>query len=159
LQSVSNSSVYAAGDAAASGPPLTTKAAHDAEVVSMNLLEGNKRRVDYSGIATVAFTVPPLAAAGLTEDAARIKGLKYSARWQDTSQWLSSRRLGESGSGFKVLIEDGTRRIVGAHLLGPDADVTINIFAVAIRARVPADDLKAVLFAYPTVAADIPYML
>jgi glutathione reductase (NADPH) len=115
--------------------------------------------VDYDGIATVAFTVPPLAAAGLTEDAARTKGLKYSARWQDTSQWFSSRRQGESGSGFKVLIEDGTRRILGAHLLGPHADVTINVFAVAIRARVPADDLKAVLFAYPTVAADIPYML
>jgi len=158
LQSVSNSSVYAAGDAAASGPPLTPKAAHDAEVVSTNLLEGNKRRVDYSGIATVAFTVPPLAAAGLTDDAARAQGLKYSARWQDTSQWFNSRRRGEGGSGFKVLVEDGTRRILGAHLLGPDADVTINVFAVAIRARVPADDLKAVLFAYPTVAADIPYM-
>jgi len=159
LQSVSNPSVYAAGDAAASGPPLTPKAAHDAEVVSTNLLEGNTRKADYDAIASVVFTVPPLASAGLTEDAARVKGLKYSARWQDTSQWLSSRRLGESGSGFKVLIEEGTRRILGAHLLGPHADVTINIFAVAIRARVPAEDLKAVLFAYPTVAADIPYML
>lgn len=58
LQSVSNSSVYAAGDAAASGPALAPKAAHDAEVVATNLLEGNKRRVDYSGIATVAFTIP-----------------------------------------------------------------------------------------------------
>jgi glutathione reductase (NADPH) len=159
LQSVSNPSVYAAGDAAASGPPLTPKAAHDAEVVSTNLLEGNKRKPNYDAMPSVVFTVPPLAAAGLTEDAARAKGLKYSARWQDTSQWLSSRRLGERGSGFKVLIEEGTRRILGAHLFGPDADVTINIFAVAIRARVPADDLKAVLFAYPTAAADIPYML
>ena len=156
---VSNPSVYAAGDAAASGPSLTPKAAHDAEVVSTNLLEGNTRSADYDAIATVVFTVPPLASAGLTEDAARAKGLKYRARWQDTSQWLSSRRLGARGSGFKILIEEGTRRILGAHLLGPHADVTINIFAVAMRARVPAEDLKAVLFAYPTVATDIPYML
>ena len=49
--------------------------------------------------------------------------------------------------------------VPGAHLLGPHADVAINVFAVAIRARVSADDLKSVLFAYPTVAADIPYML
>jgi glutathione reductase (NADPH) len=159
LQSVSNPSVYAAGDAAASGPPLTPKAAHHAEVVSTNLLEGNKRKADYDAIASVVFTVPPLASAGLTEDAARLKGLVYRARWQDTSQWLSARRLGERASGFKVLIEEGTRRILGAHLLGPHADVTINIFAVAIRAGVHADDLKAVLFSYPTVAADIPYML
>lgn len=159
LQSVSNPSVYAAGDAAASGPPLTPKAGHDAEVVSTNLLVGNTRKVNYDALATVVFTVPPLASTGLTEDAARARGRKYSVRWQDTSQWLSSRRLGGGGSGFKVLIEDGTRRILGAHLLGPAADVTINIFAVAIRAQISADDLKAVLFAYPTVAADIPYML
>jgi glutathione reductase (NADPH) len=159
LQSVSNPSVYAAGDAAAAGPPLTPKATHDAEVVSTNLLEGNKRRVDYDGIATVVFTIPPLAATGLTEDAARAKGRHYRVRWQDTSQWFNSRRLGESASGFKVLVEEGTRRILGAHLLGPQADVVINLFAVAIRAGIPADDLKAVLFAYPTVAADIPYML
>jgi len=159
LQSVSNPSVYAAGDAAAAGPPLTPKAAHDVEVVSTNLLEGNTRRVNYDAIATVVFAIPPLAATGLTEDAARAKGLKYGVRWQDTSQWLSARRLGETGSGFKVLVEEGTRRILGAHLLGPHADVAINIFAVAIRARIPADDLKAVLFAYPTVASDIPFML
>lgn len=158
LQSVSNPSVYAAGDAAASGPPLTPKAAHDAEVVSTNLLEGNTRRADYDGMATVAFTIPALAAAGLTEDAARARGLRYSVRWQDTSSWFSARRLGER-SGFKVLIEDGTRRILGAHLLGPDAEVTINIFTVAIRARIRADELKAMLFAYPTAAADIPHML
>jgi glutathione reductase (NADPH) len=159
LQSVSNPSVYAAGDAAAAGPPLTPKAAHDAEVVSTNLLEGNKRRVDYDGIATVVFTIPPLAATGLTKDAARAKGLHYRVRWQDTSQWFSALHLGESASGFKVRVEEGTRRILGAHLLGPQADVAINLFAVAIRAGIPADDLKAVLFAYPTVAADIPYML
>jgi len=159
LQSVSNPSVYAAGDAAAAGPQLTPKAAHDAEVVSTNLLEGNKRRADYDAIATVVFSIPPLAATGLTEDAARAKGLKYGVRWQDTSQWLSARRLGESGSGFKVLVEERTRRILGAHLFGPHADVAINIFTVAIRARIPADDLKAVLFAYPTVASDIPFML
>jgi glutathione reductase (NADPH) len=159
LQSVSNPSVYAAGDAAASGPPLTPKAAHDAEVVSTNLLQGNTRKADYGAIASVVFTVPPLASAGLTEDAARARGLVYRPRWEDTSQWLSSRRIGERASGFKVLVEEGTRRILGAHLLGPHADVTINIFAVAIRASLDADALKSVLFAYPTVAADIPYML
>lgn len=158
LQSVSNLAVYAAGDAAANGPPLTPKAAHDAEVVSTNLLEGNTRKADYSGIASAVFTVPPLASAGLTEDAARAKALKYRASWQDTSQWISARRLGETAAGFKVLVEEGTRRILGAHLLGPHADEAINIFAVAIRAGIPADQLKTVLFAYPTIAADIPYM-
>lgn len=159
LRSVSNPAVYAAGDAAASGPPLTPKAAHDAAVVATNLLEGNRRRVDYAGLASVVFTVPPLAATGLTEAAARAAGRRVRVRWEDTGGWFSARRLGETTAGFKVVVEEGTGRILGAHLLGPAADEVINVFAVAVRLGLRADDLAQVPFAYPTRAADIPFML
>jgi glutathione reductase (NADPH) len=51
------------------------------------------------------------------------------------------------------------RRIFGAHLVGPHADETINIFALAIRHGLTADDLKRTTFAYPTGASDIGSML
>ena len=159
LQSVSNPAVYAGGDAAASGPPLTPKSDHDAGVLASNLLEGNRLAVNYDGIASAVFTIPPLASAGLTENAARAAGLKFRTTWQDTTGWFNTRRVGETASGFKVLIEEGTGRILGAHLLGPDAAEVINLFAVAIRLRIPADDLKQVLFAYPTYGSDIRFML
>lgn len=159
LQSVSNPAVYAAGDAAASGPPLTPKAGHDAEVVAANLLEGNHRTPNYEAIAGAVFTVPPLASVGHTEESARAKGLRFRVRWEDTAQWFNNRRVGETAAGYKVLAEEGTDRILGAHLLGPHAGELINIFAVAIRFGVPAADLKQVLFAYPTSASDIPFML
>jgi glutathione reductase (NADPH) len=159
LQSISNAAVYAGGDAAASGPPLTPKADHDAGVLATNLLEGNRRAVNYDGIASAVFTVPPLASAGLTEEAARAAGLTFRINRQDTGAWYNSRRVGETASGFKVLIEEGTGRILGAHLLGPNAGEVINLFAVAIRTRTTADDLKQVLFAYPTYGYDIRYML
>jgi glutathione reductase (NADPH) len=159
LQSVSNPAVYAGGDAAASGPPLTPKADHDADVLTTNLLEGNRRAVNYDGFASAVFSIPPLASAGLTEDAARAAGLKFRTTRQDTAGWFNTRRVGETASGFKVLIEEGTGRILGAHLLGPDAAEVINLFAVAIRLRIPADDLKHVLFAYPTYGSDIRFML
>ncbi len=159
LQSVSNPAVYAGGDAAASGPALTPKADHDAGVLVTNLLEGNRRAVNYEGIASAVFTIPPLASAGLIEDAARAAGLKFRTSWQDTSGWFNTRRVGETASGFKVLIEEGTRRILGAHLLGPHAAEVINLFAVAIRLRIPADDLQQVIFAYPTNGFDIRFML
>ena len=159
LQSVSNPAVYAGGDAAASGPALTPKADHDAGVLVTNLLEGNRRAVNYEGIASAVFTIPPLASAGLTEDAARAAGLKFRTSWQDTSGWFNTRRVGETVSGFKVLIEEGTGRILGAHLLGPHAAEVINLFAVAIRLRIPADDLRQVIFAYPTNGSDIRFML
>lgn len=159
LQSVSNPAVYAAGDAAASGPPLTPVASHHADVVARNLLEGNRVTPNYEGLASAVFTIPPLAAAGLSEAEATQKGLRFRAQWQDTSQWLSTRRLGETTSGAKVLVEEDSGRILGAHLFGPRADEEINVFAVAIRFGVRAADLEQVLFAYPTVTSDLRYLL
>ena len=159
LQSVSNPAVYAAGDAAASGPPLTPVADHQADVVGTNLLEGNRRKVDYTGLASAVFTVPPLASAGLTEKAAREQGLKFRVHREDTSRWLSSQRVGETASGSKVLVEEESGKILGAHLFGPHADEVINVFALAIRLGARADDLKHVLYAYPTVSSDIPFMV
>ncbi len=71
LQSVSNPRVFAAGDVAGSGPPLTPVSSHDAKVVAGNLLDGNRHRPDYRGVPSVAFTLPPIAAAGLSEAEAR----------------------------------------------------------------------------------------
>jgi glutathione reductase (NADPH) len=159
LQSVSNPAVYAGGDAAAGGPPLTPKADHDAGVLTINLLEGNRRTVNYDGLASAVFTIPPLASAGLTEDGARAAGLRFRTSWQDTSGWFNTRRVGETASGFKVLVEEGSGRILGAHLLGPHAAEVINLFAVAIRLRIPAEELKQVIYAYPTSGSDIRFML
>lgn len=159
LQSVSNPAVYAGGDAAANGPALTPKADHDAAVLTTNLLEGNRRRVRYDGIASAVFSVPPLASAGLTEAAARAAERRFRKTYQDTSSWFNTRRVGATTSAFKVLIEEGTDHILGAHLLGPHADETINLFAVAIRLGIPAGELQQVLFAYPTFGSDVRFML
>jgi glutathione reductase (NADPH) len=159
LQSVSNPAVYAGGDAAANGPQLTPKADHDVLVLTANLLHGNTRQVNYDGIASSVFTIPPLAAAGLGEAEARAAGLKFRVNHQDTSGWFHTRRVGETAAGCKVLIEDGTDRILGAHLLGPHAEDVINLFALAIRLRIPARELKDVLYAYPTSGSDIRFML
>ncbi len=159
LQSVSNPAVYAAGDAAASGPPLTPTSSHDGEVVAANLLAGNHQTPNYVGSASVVFTVPALASAGLTEETAHAKGLQFRVHGDDTSQWFSSLHMGETTSGYKVIVEESSQRILGAHLYGPHAEEVINIFAVAIRCGMRAAELKQVLFAYPTSASDIASML
>lgn len=74
LQSVSNPAVYAAGDAAQSGPPLTPVSSHDAKVVAANLIDGNHRRPDYRGVPSVAFSLPPIASVGMGEEQAREAG-------------------------------------------------------------------------------------
>lgn len=159
LQSVSNSAVYAAGDAASKGPPLTPVASHDGKIVAGNMLEGNQHKPNYLGVPSVSFTIPPLARVGLLEAEARQQGLKFRTHHETASDWYTARRVGESTYSFKVLIEDDSQRILGAHLIGPQADEVINLFAFAIRHGITAHDLKATIFAYPTGASDVSYML
>lgn len=160
LQSISNPSVYAAGDAAATaGAPLTPVAGYEGQIAATNLLEGNTTTANYSGMASVVFTIPPLASVGLQEVEAKKHGLRFRTHSENTGNWFTSRRVGETFSAFKILIEQESGRILGAHLLGPNADEIINLFALAMRAELRVSDLKDVLFAYPTSASDVRYML
>jgi glutathione reductase (NADPH) len=160
LQSVSNPAVYAAGDAVTDGGfRLTPVAAMQAAVVVTNLRHGNARTPNYQGVPTVVFTTPPLARVGLTEAAASAQGLKFTTEHEDTTDWYTSRRVKLAHTGFKTLTEEGTGRLLGAHLLGSHAEEIINIFGLAIRHELRASDLSHMVFAYPTSASDISYML
>jgi glutathione reductase (NADPH) len=160
LQSVSNPFVYAAGDAADNGGlPLTPVATMQGHIVASNLLKGNHRKPDYSGIGTSVFTIPPMASVGLMEDDAAKHGLKFDVKYEDTSGWYSSKRIGLKYSAYKTLVEKETGRLLGAHLLGPHADEVINIFGLAIRSGLKAEHLKTMIYSYPTSASDISYMV
>ena len=159
MRSVSNPAVYACGDAAAGGPKLTPVASAEGRVVAANMIEGNHHRPNYAGTPSVVYTIPPLARAGLGEGEARERGLKFRVNAADSSSWYSSRRIGETVSGYKVLIEEPSQRILGAHLLGAEAAEVVNLFAVAIRRGITAPDLKETIFAYPTHSSDLSYML
>ncbi|HYP13913.1 MAG TPA: NAD(P)/FAD-dependent oxidoreductase, partial [Bryobacteraceae bacterium] len=95
LQSTTNPRVYAAGDAVASGPPLTPVAGYHGRIVADNLLNGNRQKADYTGCPSVAFTLPPIASVGLSERAATEQGLQFDVKSGQTSSWFSSRRIAE----------------------------------------------------------------
>jgi len=160
LQSVSNPSVYAGGDSAATGGlRLTPVAALDGRVIATNLLKGNRRTSDYSVVPTVVFSIPPLAAVGFHEEVARARGLQFTVNHEDASDWYASRRIGNRFASYKVLIEKETERILGAHYFGPHADEVINLFALAMRAGMKASDVRRALYSYPSVSGDISYMV
>ena len=158
LQSESNQAVYAAGDAAQSGPPLTPVSSHDAKVVAANLLQGNHLRPDYRGVPSVAFTLPPIASVGMSEEQARHDGFKFRMKSEPAPTWFTARQAAEKVYDYKVLVDESTDLILGAHLVGPRVDEAINLFALAIRHGLTAEDLKSTMFAYPTGASDIGYM-
>lgn len=159
LQSDSNLAVYAAGDAAQMGPPLTPVSSHDAKVAVANMLKGNRAKPNYAGVPSVVFTIPPLAAVGMSEKQASESGVRFRVKSEKASDWFTARQAAEPMYGYKTLVEEPTNRILGAHLVGPNADEVINLFALAIRNGLTADALKSTMFAYPTGASDIGYML
>ena len=159
LQSVSNPAVYAAGDAARLGPPLTPVSSHDAKVVAGNLLEGNRHKPDYRGVPSVAFSLPPIVAVGLSEADARKQGLRFRMQTQKVPNWYTARQAAEPVYGYKVLVDEETDRILGAHLVGPHVEEVVNLFALAIRHGLTATALKQTMFAYPSGASDIGSML
>jgi glutathione reductase (NADPH) len=57
------------------------------------------------------------------------------------------------------LIDKDSGCIIGAHLLGPNAEESINLFTLAMNTGMKADDLKKTIFSYPTNASDIVHML
>ena len=58
-----------------------------------------------------------------------------------------------------MLVEQDTGKILGAHLIGPGAEEQINLFAMAMRAGQTANQIKAMIFAYPSYASDIGAMV
>jgi glutathione reductase (NADPH) len=159
LRSASNPAVYAAGDAASRGPPLTPIAAYDGKIAAFNIVHGNAKKPDYTGTPSVVFTIPPLATVGLTERQARAAGMDFRVKSAKVPDWYTALRVGEPTYGYKTLVENRTDRLLGATIIGPNAEEVINVLALAIRNGLGAKALEDAIFAYPTSASDIGSML
>ena len=127
-------------------------------IVAHNLLHGNEQTPNYTGIPSVVYATPPLTRVGLTEEEAHEQGLRFTTTHEDTSKWYGSRRVRLPHSGFKVLVENETKRILGAHIFGLHADEVINIFALAMRSGLHVSDLKNMIYTFPNSASDINSM-
>jgi len=155
-----NPAIFAAGDCADSGPRLTPVSANEARIAGKNLLAGrDEQQMNYPPIPSVVFTLPPLATVGLSEAEARKQNLAFDVHFAKTDDWYSSLRVGAQRTAFKVLVEKKTGLILGVHLLGPGAEEQINLFAMAMGAGIPANEIKRMIFAYPSYASDIGSMV
>lgn len=159
LQSTSNPAIYAAGDAAdTQGAALTPVAVFEGKVAASNMLKGNHATPDYIGVPSVVFTIPELARVGMLEEEAKAAGYKLRIATNDTSGWYSNLRVGEACAATKVIIDDETDKILGAHLLGPEYAEIINFFSLAMRLDLTASDLKKMVSSYPSVGSDLGSM-
>jgi glutathione reductase (NADPH) len=160
LQSRSNPAVFAAGDAADTrGERLTPVAVFEGKVAASNMFTGTMTVPDYTGTPTTVFAIPELNRVGMLEDEARRGGRDITVRYNDTSGWYANYRVGERTAATKIIIDNATDQILGAHLLGPGYAEVINIFGLAIKLGLTTRQLKSMTATYPSVGSDVGSML
>ena len=141
-RSVSNPAVHVCGDALWSAPQLSPLATYEGRLVGRNIVEGPRHRPDFSPVPSCVFTVPAVASVGLTEVATREKGLRVKIYSHDMLEWISARTFAETVAWAKVLVDEASDRIVGAHIVGHSGEELIHLFAFAMRHGITATQIR-----------------
>ncbi|SFQ05203.1 glutathione reductase (NADPH) [Mesorhizobium sp. NFR06] len=159
LRSRSNPDIYVCGDAVWNSPQLSPVATYEGGIVGRNIVDGPKHRPNYAHIPASLYTIPALASVGLTEAKAREQGLRVKAHVNDMQDWLSARTYTETVAWSKIIVEETTDQIVGAHIVGHAGEELIHIFALAMKHGITAPQLAEMVYCFPTFSADIRNMM
>ncbi|MEM7442129.1 MAG: NAD(P)/FAD-dependent oxidoreductase [Pseudomonadota bacterium] len=159
LRSISNPSVWVAGDALVQSPQLSPLATYEGRLVGHNIVNGPSRRPDYSVIPSAVYTVPALSTVGITEQEAHDRGMKVKVTTSDMSGWFSAKTYAEPVAWSKVLVNEESDQIVGAHMVGHTSEELIHLFAMAMQHGITASALKEGPYAFPTFSSDVKNLL
>lgn len=150
-------SITALGDVIGT-PQLTPVALAQGMVLSRRLFGDGKGEMDYSAIPTAVFCQPNIGTVGLTEEEAREAGHRlriYRSEFRPMKYTLSGR---DERSLMKLVVDDETDRVLGAHMVGPDAGEITQGLAVAIKAGATKAQFDSTLGIHPTSAEEFVTM-
>jgi len=146
--------IYAAGDSIG-GYMFTPIAGYQAKIAVQNALKGNKKVVNHLALPTSVFTLPPVSSIGLTEQEAQEKGIQYAVGKLPYKHTGTAILLDETEGHFKVLIDKETEQIIGAHIVGADADELIHLIAVAMKGSLTVSDFIDIIPVHPTLSESL----
>ncbi|MEX0809496.1 MAG: dihydrolipoyl dehydrogenase [Dongiaceae bacterium] len=145
--------IYAIGDVIA-GPMLAHKAM-DEGVALMERLAGQAGHVNYETVPGIVFTWPEVASVGRTEEQLKEAGIEYRVGKFPFMANSRSRTTGETDGFVKLLADAKTDRLLGAHILGPDAGTLIHECVVAMEFGGAVEDLARSFHGHPTLSESI----
>jgi pyruvate/2-oxoglutarate dehydrogenase complex dihydrolipoamide dehydrogenase (E3) component len=150
--------IWALGDCNGRGA-FTHTSWNDFEIVAADLLDNDLRRVSDRITAYALYTDPPLGRAGMTETEVRKSGraaLIATMAMEDVSRAYEK---GETKGFMKILVDQETKQILGASLLGVSGDEVIHCILDVMYAKAPSTVLRRAMHIHPTVSEFIPTML
>jgi len=142
--------IYAIGDVIR-GPMLEHKAAEEG-IALAERLAGQKSRVDYDAIPAVIYTWPEVASVGKTEEELKAAAVPYRTGKFPFTANPRARTNGYTEGFVKVLAESGTDRVLGVHIIGPDAGTLIAEATLAKEFGASAEDIARTCHAHPTLS-------
>jgi glutathione reductase (NADPH) len=150
-------SIYAVGDVT-NRVQLTPVAIREGQAFADSVFGGNPTRVDYGCIPSAVFSHPPLAGVGMTEGEARnsLGSVKvFTSDFRPMKNVLAGRN---ERSLYKLVVNGADDRIVGIHMIGPDAPEILQAAAVAVKARLKKSDFDATIALHPTMSEELVLM-
>jgi len=149
-------SIYACGDVI-DRHTLTPVALAEGMQIARNLFAGQDRAVDYTNIPTAVFSSPNLGTVGMTEEEAREKTdvVIFRSEFRPMVHTLSGR--GQRVL-MKLVVEKSSERVLGCHMVGPDAGEIIQGFAVALKAGATKSVFDQTIGIHPTAAEEFVTM-
>jgi pyruvate/2-oxoglutarate dehydrogenase complex dihydrolipoamide dehydrogenase (E3) component len=150
--------IWALGDCNGRGA-FTHTSYNDYEIVAANLLDNDHRRVTDRITAYALYIDPPLGRAGMTEGEVRRSGRKALIGRRPMKKVGRAVEKGEDQGFMKILVDAGTKEILGASILGVEGDEAIHCILDVMYAKAPHTVLQRAMHIHPTVSELIPTML
>ena len=150
--------IWALGDVNGRGA-FTHTSYNDYEIVAANLLDGDPRRVGDRVPAYALYTDPPLARIGMSRAQARQSGKRVLVGHLPMSRVGRARERGETDGFLEALVDAQSQRLLGATLLGIEADEAIHCLLDVMSAGLPYTAISRTMHIHPTVSELIPTML
>jgi len=150
--------IWALGDVNGRGA-FTHTSFNDYEIVAANLLDDDPRRVSDRVPAYALYTDPPLARIGMSRAAAKASGKRVLVGHLPMSRVGRARERGETDGFIEALVDADTQRLLGATLLGIEADEAIHCLLDVMTAGLPYTAVSRTMHIHPTVSELIPTML
>lgn len=159
LQSISNPNVYACGDVSSKSLPLTPLSGLQGYIVGNNVVTKESKKLDVPCIPSTVFTNPNLSSVGYSEEDANKRYKNVKIYKGDASDWFNAKKENNPTYAYKIIVNERTGAILGAHLLSSQANETINVFATAIFNKMTVKDFKKMILTYPSYSNDLKSMM
>lgn len=143
-------SIYAVGDVIA-GPMLAHKAEEEA-IAAVEIMAGKAGHVNYNLIPSVIYTWPEVASVGLTEEQLKAANISYKVGKFPFLANSRARAIGFTDGLVKILADSSTDKVLGAHIIGPDAGTIIAELVVYMEFGASAEDIARTCHSHPTLS-------